>query len=669
MYKSFYLVISVIIFELLYTGCISKSDNNNIDDKFTIYCEQNLRKEPKDIIRKIDSVISIQDNGYNISELMMLKAKGKFLISEYDSANLIVDSVIKLTGDESDISIRNKVLANAYNTLGNIYSRKIIPDSAISCYKKAYYYSSYFGPSTSLVNISINMADAYLRSGKFDKGAYWYRKSLYLSDTLMIPEKERFPSFYGLGHVYTELRDFSLSDYYYDKAGKYFDSMLPYEKHFYLNNRGNSYYFREDYNTALKYFRQSQTLVNSREDMEFERNLTMVNLGEIFILLNNVDSASYYLNKCYPFFKSINSASALYYIETQLIELALKQGNINEARRIISESVNPGFIEPNMQHIRNKYLQHYFEKSGDYKKAYYFHNKNIKLDDSIRNEKIKMRASDIYMRYKQDSILMMKEFSIKEKESELKLLHQWIYLLVLGILFILAISLSYLIYKKRINDKRIWNLKTDINSLRLENVRNRISPHFIFNVLNREMIKHSDKSEKDNLLNLSKLIRKNLEITDNHCITLKDELDFVKDYISIEKQGITGEFNYNVEIAKNIDINNTYIPSMFIQIPVENAIKHSLRMKDGKKNIWINAEIKNDETEIRITDNGGGFKAKSINRGTETGLKVITQSIQLLNLNNKRHITMKISNKNLENSEIGCEVKFSIPMNFKYKIR
>lgn len=98
-----------------------------------------------------------------------------------------------------------------------------------------------------------------------------------------------------------ELRDFAACDYYYNLASRYYDQMHPFEKHIYLNNRGNSYYYRQDYVTALKYFRQSLQIVNQYPDMNFERNLTMINLGEVFLLLNNLDSASYYLQRCRGF--------------------------------------------------------------------------------------------------------------------------------------------------------------------------------------------------------------------------------------------------------------------------------------------------------------------------------------------------------------------------------
>ena len=57
--------------------------------------------------------------------------------------------------------------------------------------------------------------------------------------------------------------------------------------------------------------------------------------------MNQVDSAAYYLNLCSDFFRSIENQTALYYLDTQLIELALKQNNLSLARKRMSEAIQP----------------------------------------------------------------------------------------------------------------------------------------------------------------------------------------------------------------------------------------------------------------------------------------------------------------------------------------
>lgn len=671
MQKSFYLILSILFFSFVYTGCISKKDHGiDYDDRsYVARLESLVSVAPNSAIREIDSLLLVTDAN-RAYELLLIKSKAMLFSSQYDSVKILLDSIVRYYDvPASEKNVNYAMLSRANNMLGNYYGRRAVMDSAIVHFKKAYRYSSYSGLSNSLVDISINLADAYVRCGQFDMGSYWYRKSLLLSDSLMIPEEKRFPSYYGLAQVYMELRDYSQCDYYYDLAGRFYDNMMPFEKHIYLNNRGNSYYFRGDYAKALEYFRKIMQLTAVHQDMDFERYMTKVNMGEVFLLMNETDSATYYLEDCYSFFKSINHVSALYYIETQLIELALKKGDVKQASDIISKAVKPEFIEPNMLHIRNKYLQHYFEQSGDYKKAYYYQRNNAFIDDSIRNERIKMRSAEIALKYRQDSTLMKKELFIKEKENQVLILNQWIYVLFLSLLLIVSVSVILIIYRKRRSDKKIWGMQADISSLRLENVRNRISPHFIFNVLNREVARYTDDVDKNNLVSLSKLIRKNLELTGTLSISLCDELDFVKTYVSIQKQNMGDNFFFDVSVGDGIECKDILIPSMLIQIPVENALKHALKTKEGKKSLWIKVCRKGKDISITVTDNGGGFKPSSVNRGTGTGLKVITQTIQLLNMYNKEPITMKILNVKLDEGETGCEISYTVPVGYSYKIR
>ena len=498
MYKSFYLVIYILLSNIIFIACVSHKDEhlNNSDEIFILHLDTLLGSNPELVCSKIDSIISSGVHNDEFYSLLMIKSKAKLFLSEYDSVFILLDSIEGYCSKISEENTPYRLLSSVNNMRGNLYARRSVMDSAVIYFQKAYDYSSKLGLSHDLIDITINLADANVRSGKFDQGSFWYRRSLSISDTLMLPENRRFPSYYGLAQVYMDLRDYDKCDFYYDLAGRYFDDMLPFEKHIYLNNRGNSYYYRGEYDKAMDYFRESLQLANKYPDMEFERKFTKVNMGEVFMLMNETDSATAYLEECYSFFKSINHTSALYYIETQLIELALKKDNISLASKIIRDAVQPDFIEPNMLHIRNKYLQHYFAESGDYKKAYYYQQNNAHIDDSIRNERIKMRSAEISLRYRQDSTLMKKEMFIKEKEGQVLVLHQWISILVLAILLFISFSGMFIIYRKRRFDKRIWNMQTDISTLRLENIRNRISPHFIFNVLNREMVRYTNDDDK-----------------------------------------------------------------------------------------------------------------------------------------------------------------------------
>ena len=281
-----------------------------------------LSKNPNYVCTRTARQMSFTTDSVAYCHYLVLLAKAYMFKSEMDSAKLSMDRAEVFCDGAEPSPLINDLYAEIYNMRGNVCVRQGLTDSSVVCFQKAFDYRLKGSNRDMLHDISIN-----------------------------------FPVYYGLAQVYMELRDFTSCDYYYELAARQYDKMLPFEKHIYLNNRGNSYYFRADYPNALEFFRKSLLLARSYPDMIFEEHLTEMNLGETFLLMNQVDSAAYYLNLCSDFFRSIENQTALYYLDTQLIELALKQNNLPLARKRMSEAIQPDYVEPNMQHIRNRYLK------------------------------------------------------------------------------------------------------------------------------------------------------------------------------------------------------------------------------------------------------------------------------------------------------------------------
>lgn len=623
--------------------------------------------DPLRMSERLDRLITEEEDSFSYYGLLVIQAKAKMLLAQNDSSDILLHRVEEYCKRNRGVEHMEYLRMLVLNTRGNLFCRKAAFDSAVMVFSGACDIGRKQGYRNRLVDLSANLADAYLNSGHYDLSSYWYRYSLLLSDSLQIPEEQRFATYGGLAQLNMELRNFETCDSYFELAGKYYEKMTPHEKRVYLNNRGNSYYYRRDYPSSLQYFRRLLAFLHRYPEMEFERNVTMINIGDVFLSMGQIDSASYYLSRCYYFFQKEKNNSALYYIDTQLIELALKQGDLQLAKERLQHAVTPNYVEPNMVHIRNRYLQHYFEKAGDFKNAYYFLQKNQRIDDSTRNERVKMRAAEIALKYRQDSTLMKKEILIGQKQNEVLRLNQWLYRIVVAVLVLGGVLLVVVFYRKRKRDRERWKMQQTMTSLRLDNIRNRISPHFIFNVLNREVALH--KEESDNLLGLAKLIRKNLEFTSHMAVPLADELDFVNTYLQLESRTLRDDFEYVQDIAPEVDLNEVQVPSMMLQIPVENAIKHALRGKEGKQKLWISIKKKIEEIEIVICDNGGGYRPHSASRGTGTGMKVITQTIQLLNSYNHRQITMVINNVPTGDGETGCEIRFIVPLIYSYQLK
>ena len=361
-------------------------------------------------------------------------------------------------------------------------------------------------------------------------------------------------------------------------------------------------------------------------------------------------------------------ATALYYLDTQTIAKALLQKNFPEANRVLSQGVTPPDIDPDMLHIRNKYLQQYYEETGNYRQAYYYQKNNLRLDDSIRNERIRMHTADLALRYQQDSTLLAHRVMIREAENEVLRLRQGH--LIVGSIAVVAFLVAFFLYLYNKKKRALMQAESRrmVSSLRLENIRNRLSPHFIFNVLNQEMLSRKQE-ERQELASLVKLMRRNLELAEKLCVTLEEELDFVKTYIGLERRSLGDDFFSEVRIATDVHPGLVLLPSMLIQIPVENAVKHALRGKEGEKRLWIDiSRHASGEVSIQITDNGGGYRPNSLYRGTGTGMKVIMQTIQILNAKNRRALDVEVHNVALSGGETGCQVSFRLPVGYDYRL-
>lgn len=598
---------------------------------------------------------------------LAMTLKTYLITSQLDSAQIVIQQIHDFIERQHSSSQMADLESECFNMKGNIFARVGNMDSAEICFRKAYELRMRGTRIEVVPDILMNLADANNRLGKLDIGAAWYRRALLMCDSLHIASTKKPPIYYGLAQVYVTMRDFEQCDYYYNLAGESYDSMLPYEKYIYLNNRGTSYYYREDYQTAIKYFQKVIDLVEGYADMSFELNLGRLNLGDCYLQLNMVDLAVKYINECQLFFEEMGVSTALYYIDTQKIELALLQKDFQEARRLLSESVVPPGIDPDMVHIRNKYLQQFYEETGNYKRAYHYLQRNNQLDDSIRNERVRMRTADLTLRYQQDSTLIAHRVLLQEQKNKVLVLRQTQFVVfAVAVVSILTAVFLYLYSKKKRALLLARNHRT-VSTLRLENIRNRLSPHFIFNMLNREMAERNVE-EKQELSSLVKLMRRNLELAEQLCVTLAEELDFVKTYINLERRSLGPDFHSELKIEKDVQPEQIRIPSMMIQIPVENAVKHALREKEGERNLWVSVCRRGNGICIKITDNGGGYRPDSRNRGTGTGMKVIMQTIRILNNKNKEAIDVLVHNVSLQSGEMGCEVTFWLPDNYDYRI-
>ena len=142
---------------------------------------------------------------------------------------------------------------------------------------------------------------------------------------------------------------------------------------------------------------------------------------------------------------------------------------------------------------------------------------------------------------------------------------------------------------------------------KLDALQAQINPHFLFNTLNTicMLVRTDPDTARKLLYRLSLFFRQTLRQNDRF-ITLKEELDNVRNYLMLEK----ARFGKKLNVAKKIDKNLLAysIPILSIQPLVENAIIHGITPKEGNGNILIRVSSHNDiEIEVTVQDDGVGI--------------------------------------------------------------
>ena len=161
------------------------------------------------------------------------------------------------------------------------------------------------------------------------------------------------------------------------------------------------------------------------------------------------------------------------------------------------------------------------------------------------------------------------------------------------------------------------------------------------------------------------LIRSGLEQSDEISIPLYKELDFIDSYVDLQRYGLSNDFEYDLEIDKNV-YDGTLIPSMIIQIAVENAIKHGLRGLEGDTRIDINIRNIGNIMQILVTDNGRGIdSSEKKDDSTGTGMTVIREILNILNERNEAQMVYEL---NVNSNGKGCQVKILVPLEYDYAL-
>jgi two-component sensor histidine kinase len=226
--------------------------------------------------------------------------------------------------------------------------------------------------------------------------------------------------------------------------------------------------------------------------------------------------------------------------------------------------------------------------------------------------------------------------------------------IALYLVVFLFISMMARIQQYRLNIKVQTERK--IASLQLKAVKNQVDPHFTLNILNAIGSLYATEENRDKadyiFAKYARLIRQTVVSSDQIIIPLAEELEFIRNYIDLEKFRCDNSFDYYINIDKEIDL-QTKIPRMLIHTFVENAIKYAIRSRSEGGLLKISLLTRDHLYQILVEDNGPGLESSGSSfNGTRKGLLILNELIELYYKLEKVKITYTLENINGQDNTV-----------------
>jgi len=555
-----------------------------------------------------------------ICQALAMELKGESLIFDKDDLDAAEICLRKAEEIYRKTNCGEGVLWNTYKQRFQVYWNR-------SDFPNAQEYGLKFLQSAEKINSVYDQAIAntmiaivFYKTNQFEKGLVFNDKAAELLPKIT-ESKKRQKILYFLSVRY-------MAHYLATKSTASIQKSLTYN----LQHLALSKELKDTVQFARSYFNLSGT---EEENKNWNKAMVYLDSGYLFInKKDTIDLWDYYANKSSLYIELKNSGRAILYADSALICANALEYKlyIAESQRIIAEAAN---------------------LTGDYKKAYTALKTERMLRDSINNIERTKVVAELEKKYNQAK----NENTIKDLDKKKQL---YLFLAIAAILT--ATTIGFFL--------RQQNLKHKQNILETEQRLNRarMNPHFFFNALTalqKFALRDNDgQAMASNLSKFSNIMRETLESTYKEYVTIEQEMEFLNQYLEVQKIRFPQTFSYEVTAAKDLDIDELQIPAMIIQPFVENSIEHGFVGVEYPGKITVNFMIENKELQIQITDNGKGLDTtiKEKNEHISRASQIIKDRIYLLNIKLKTKAGFGIDNNSSGN---GVIVKIHLPLLYK----
>ncbi|HKU77162.1 MAG TPA: histidine kinase [Pyrinomonadaceae bacterium] len=180
-------------------------------------------------------------------------------------------------------------------------------------------------------------------------------------------------------------------------------------------------------------------------------------------------------------------------------------------------------------------------------------------------------------------------------------------LLIYGGVIGICYALDY--YRKyREREVLATRLEAQLAQAQLESLRMQLHPHFLFNTLNGIVgLVRDNKNQTavSMLVGLSDLLRHALDHSSKHEIELKEEIDFIKLYLSIQQMRFSDRLRIQYDIHPGTT--RALVPNLILQPLAENALRHGIATSTDSGVVGISSALENGQVRLTVYDDGAGL--------------------------------------------------------------
>ena len=553
-------------------------------------------------------------------------------------------------------------LATYYNNVGNNFGSKREVVKAVACYDKAISLFK-FAEAYDEMNFTL------ISKGSFFSKINEYEKAITcLFTSLNYFEKHPKGNEDNIMYIMSTLASI------YDDQGKHKESIIynkkvidHYSRQRNLNNEernrkamayvncGTSWFGMEKYAEAMESFNQALALFKKTMHPVYG-SVTLTKMARVKMKQSRFDEAEALLNEALA---GSSAEIVIASVNVKLGELFYLKKDLNKADHYLTEgllrSKNAKILE--LQEQSSELLFKVSTDRKNFEKAlnmYVFHDRLI---DSSKTEASKNLLAQSQLKHEFEK----KEFNYRlatQKKAAAK--NNWLIVLSAALLFLLLGGYFY--YRSIKQKQAITNLEKDRIKQRL--LISQMNPHFIFNSIHniRSLINNTQNYEAVNYLDkFSKLTRQILENSTQDYISLKEEIEMIDNYISIQQLLYQSKFNYKITCEDALDTESIFLPPMLTQPFIENAIKHGLKEKSANGMVEVHFYFKASKLFFEVIDNGKGFDGgKDTDNHRSMAMSITTE--RLMHYTKNKNFFVRTDNLTDEDQKvIGAKVVFEIP--------